>query len=299
MAQPQLFQFEFIAMGCTCQLQLFADQREQANLCAQRVIDDVYQLERRYSRYREDSFLSQINRVAAGGGSIQVDEQTAGLLDYAQTCYDLSDGLFDVSAGLLRQVWRFDRAELPVSEAVESLLLRIGWSKIGWRSPWLSFDVPGMELDFGGIVKEYAADRAVQICRGAGIVSGVVNLGGDLNVIGPRPDGRCWNVGLGATNASIGLNAGAVASSGDYERCFEVDGVRYSHILNPRTGYPVRYLSAVSVVADLCVVAGSASTIAMLKEHDGPQWLAEMGLPHLWVDTQGNQGGSLMQEELG
>ena len=91
----------------------------------------------------------------------------------------------------------------------------------------------------------------------------------------------------------IAVRRGAVASSGDYERCITLDGVRYGHILNPKTGWPVRRLAAVSVVGDLCVVAGSASTIAMLKEDKGPAWLKMMGLPHLWVSVAGDIGGSL------
>ena len=86
---------------------------------------------------------------------------------------------------------------------------------------------------------------------------------------------------------------GALASSGDFERCIEVDGIRYGHILNPKTGWPVRHLAAVSVLADLCVVAGSASTIAMLKEAEGPAWLQNLGVAHMWVDVDGHEGGDL------
>jgi len=82
--------------------------------------------------------------------------------------------------------------------------------------------------------------------------------------------------------------------SRQYERCIEVDGIRYGHILNPKTGWPVRHLAAVSVLADLCVVAGSASTIAMLKEADGPDWLQNLGVAHMWVDVDGTSGGSLV-----
>lgn len=86
---------------------------------------------------------------------------------------------------------------------------------------------------------------------------------------------------------------GAVASSGDYERCMVIDNVRYGHILNPKTGWPVRYLAAVTVLDDFCVVAGSASTIAMLKEADGIEWLNQLNVPHLWVDVHGVSGGLL------
>jgi thiamine biosynthesis lipoprotein len=157
-----------------------------------------------------------------------------------------------------------------------------------------------MEIDFGGVVKEYAVDRAAALCRAAGIKHGVVNLGGDIKIIGSRPDGEAWRIGIrhprqqGTVIETLLLHEGALASSGDYERCIVLDGVRYGHVLNPKTGWPVRHLAAVSVVGDFCVVAGSASTIAMLKEDDGPAWLDSLGLPHLWVDVQGNSGGSFI-----
>jgi thiamine biosynthesis lipoprotein len=141
-----------------------------------------------------------------------------------------------------------------------------------------------MEIDFGGIVKEYAADRAATLCLNAGISHGIVNLGGDIKIIGAHPDGKSWRVGIQHPRdktkvwKALKLKTGALASSGDYERCMVIDGVRYGHILNPKTGYPVRHLTAVSVIADLCVVAGSAATIAMLKEKDGEKWLKSLGL---------------------
>lgn len=158
-----------------------------------------------------------------------------------------------------------------------------------------------MELDFGGIVKEYAVDRAVTLCREAGVESGIINLGGDIKVIGPRPDKRTWQVGIshprqkGAFLDTLALQNGAVATSGDYERCIVVNGVRYGHIFNPKTGWPVRHLATVTVVADFCVIAGSAATIAMLKEEQGSAWLEELGLPHLWVEVNGRRGGSLLE----
>ena len=123
--------------------------------------------------------------------------------------------------------------------------------------------------------------------------------GGDIAIVGRRPDGDAWRIGLqhprseGDTLRTLRLHGGGVASSGDYARCVVIDGVRYGHILNPRSGWPVRHLPAVSVVADFCVVAGSASTIAMLKDEAGPGWLMQLGVRHLWVDVDGRTGGSL------
>lgn len=295
----EFYHCTFKAMGTPCDIQIYARTQAVARQVADAAIADVHRLEALYSRYRSDSFLSAINRVAAKGGSITVDEETAGLLNYAATCYEQSDGLFDITSGTLRRAWRFDQGTLPDPAQIRELLAKVGWHKLRWKTPVLEFMMPGMEIDFGGIVKEYAVDRAAALCLGAGVLHGVINLGGDIKVIGPRADGSPWRIGIRHPRhkediiQTILLHEGALASSGDYERCIMVDGVRYGHILNPKTGWPVRHLAAVSVVADFCVVAGSASTIAMLKEDNGPAWLNSLGLPHLWVDLQGEFGGTL------
>jgi thiamine biosynthesis lipoprotein len=155
-----------------------------------------------------------------------------------------------------------------------------------------------MEIDFGGVVKEYAADRAATLCADAGLRHGLVDLGGDIKVIGPHADGSPWVVGIqhpriaDAVMATLDLSHGAIATSGDYERFVEVEGRRYSHILSPRTGMPVQGLAGVSVVAPECVVAGSAATIAMLMEERGPAWLEEFGLPHVWMEPGLRVGGT-------
>lgn len=275
------------------------ETEERARHIANASIADIKRLEAKYSRYRNDSLISEINRVANNGGSITLDTETCHLLNYAVTCHEQSDGLFDITSGILRKAWHFDRQTLPDKQQLRHLRKKIGWRKLRWNEPVLTFPVKGMELDFGGIVKEYAVDRAAQLCRNAGANHGVINLGGDLKTIGPRTDNQSWRVGIkhprngNAMMQTLLLQQGAVASSGDYERCLIVNGQRYSHILNPKTGWPSRHLTAVSVVADFCVVAGSAATIAILKEQDGPAWLENLGLPHLWVDVNGNSGGSL------
>lgn len=289
----------FNAMGSPCEIKLYAKTRARAEHIARRVIAEIARLESRYSRYRPDSLLSQINRVAATGGHLTVDEETAGLLNYVETCYRESGGLFDITSGVLRHAWRFQDGQLPAPGEIEALLSRVGWRRLRWAPPVLDFPEPGLELDFGGAVKEYAVDRAAALCWEAEIRHGLINLGGDIKIIGPHPDGSPWAIGIRHPRdperfiRTLHLHHGAMASSGDYERCIIVDGVRYGHVLNPRTGWPVGYLAAVSVIADLCVVAGSAATIAMLKETEGPAWLAAMGLPHFWVAVDGSPGGSL------
>ena len=292
----RLHAFPFTAMGSPCMLQLYTRKRLEAKRIAALAIADVRRLETRYSRYRPDSVLSAINRVAAEGGAITVDAETAQLLNYAHLCHQKSDGLFDISSGLLRQAWDFSSNHLPQRLQIERLLGRVGWNKIDWNAPLLTFPVPGMELDFGGIGKEYAADRAATICLEQGIAHGLVDLGGDIKIIGPHPDGSPWQVGIrhprraGTIMARIPLHHGGIASSGDYERFMIVDGRRYSHLLDPKTGWPVEGLSAVTVVAEHCLVAGSACTIAMLKGKQGSCWLEASGFQGLWMDQTERMG---------
>ena len=298
-AMLALFQFPFSAMGSRCEIRLYAPGEARASACAQAAIADVRRLDAKYSRYRTDSVTAEINRVAATGGSIDVDTETATLLDYAETCFEQSDGLFDITSGMLRQAWSPERTTLPEPALLGALLARVGWSKVCWNRPRLAFGVRGIELDFGGVVKEYAADRAAVICAEAGFRHGLVDLGGDIKIIGPHPDGAPWIVGIqhpripDAVMATLELSRGAVATSGDYERFIEIDGRRYSHILSPRTGRPVQGLAGVSVVAEECVVAGSATTIAMLMEERGGAWLEEVGLPHVFMDGDMRIGGTL------
>lgn len=295
------YHHDFKAMGSPCAIQLYARSKEKAEQAARVVMADVSRLEAKYSRYRADSFLSEINRVAAKGGRIDVDDETAGLLDYAAMCYQQSDGLFDITSGILRRAWDFKAGKIPDQKTIQALLNRIGWHKIIWQRPNLAFAVPDMEIDFGGVVKEYAVDRAASLCFDAGIRHGLVNLGGDIKIIGPHPDGSPWRIAIRHPRQSGGilqallLRSGALASSGDYERCIVLDGVRYGHVLNPKTGWPVNYMAAVSVIGEFCVVAGSASTIGMLKGEAGPDWLSSLGLPHLWVNVRGESGGSLIE----
>lgn len=291
----------FHAMGTPCELRLAAADAATAQAAAAQVVADVQRLERRYSRYRSDSDLAAINRVADAGGALDVDTETAALLDCAHTCHAQSDGLFDISSGLLRRAWRWDSGHPPGHDELAALLPRVGWHHVRWQRPRLAFGVAGMELDLGGIVKEHAADRAAALLADAGIVHALVNLGGDVRVLGPQPDGSPWRIGIrhprrpGELLATVALSQGALASSGDYERGMVVDGVRHGHILDPRSGWPVHGLVAASVAAPLCVVAGSACTIAMLKGRDGPGWLAGMALPCLWMDEQGRAGGPLLE----
>lgn len=296
----RLERFGFRAMGSPCELQLWGPSRDALRPHARACLDEILRLERKYSRYREDSLASRINRSAGDSLGIEVDEETAALLDFAQTAHRESGGRFDPTSGVLRRVWRFDSGRLPDPEALEATRALVGWSQLRWERPRLILPKAGMELDFGGFVKEYAADRAAALCRARGLVSGMVDLGGDLAVVGAHPDGRPWSVGIRHPRhpdraiARIPLAAGGLATSGDYERFMIVDGVRHSHLLDPRTGQSFREGPAcVSVVAPCCLIAGVTSTIAMLhRETRSLDFLEEVGLPHLLVRQSGEVEGT-------
>ncbi|MFI5315288.1 MAG: FAD:protein FMN transferase [Myxococcota bacterium] len=292
--------YPFRAMGSPCELQLYGEPRARIDEVADAAKSLVLGLERKYSRYRDDSALSEINRSAGDSAGVEVDAETASLLDYAETAFRHSGGLFDVTSGTLRSVWDFASGRVPSRAEVARALSRVGWSRLRWSRPRLVLPVPGMELDFGGFVKEYAVDCVTDLCRARGIAHGMVDLGGDLRAIGPHPDGQPWIVGIRDPRAperamaTVPLRSAGLATSGDYERCMVVDGVRYTHILDPRTGFPVRGLRSASVVAAQCLVAGTATTIALLKgARGGARFLDGLGLPNLRMDARGRLAGSL------
>ena len=292
------YRHPFRAMGSPCHVTLYARSHSAAMMAGTRVEQEVRRIESLFSRYLEDSALSCFNREAHGVDGYLMDEEMAGLIDYATTCHQQSEGKFDITSGILRQAWRFDGStiQLPDRDHIASLLPAIGLEYLTVENKRARFQRPGMEIDFGGIGKEYAVDRACGILIEMGYRHAVVNFGGDLRVVGPKPDDTPWEIGIhhprkaDTVLATLEIREGAVATSGDYERSLLIEGVRYSHLLDPRTGWPVRGLASVSVVAPLALIAGSASTIGMLMGQEGPDWLSALGLPCLWVDESGKIG---------
>jgi FAD:protein FMN transferase len=283
----------FSVMGGFGEVHLAGPSTEACRGSIERAIAEVRRIEAAYSRYRPDSIVSRINAAAGSAEPVMVDAETASLLDYADRLWTLSEGRFDLTSGVLRKAWNFTRAVLPTPEQLAEARRLIGWQRVQRDGQRLRLPDAGMELDFGGIGKEYAADRAATLLADLGHGSGWVNLGGDIRVLGPQPDGEPWRFGIqhprepGATVASLALGHGALATSGDYERCIEIDGQRYSHLLDPLTGWPVAGWQSVSVLAPLCVAAGSLSTIAMLQGEGALTWLDRQGASYLAIDADG------------
>ena len=291
-------------MGSPCELWFYTDSVIHGQDVVKTATNEVARLDAKYSRYHADSITCRINRAAGTGKGVAVDDETAALIDYAAEAYAQSSGLFDITSGVLQHVWSFDSSVLPSQAAIDRQLALIGWPRVKWRQRVIELPEPGMEIDLGGCMKEYAADRLVELCHALDIRHGMVDLGGDIAIIGPHPDGSCWRVGIrhprypDRPKTVIEVGAGAVATSCDYERYMIVDGKRYCDLLNPKTGWPVDGLQAVSVLADNCMLAGAFATIAMLKgSSEGPQWLDEVGLATLRIDAAGRTSGALSLDD--
>jgi thiamine biosynthesis lipoprotein len=277
-------------MGCPCEIGVYSTDHHAAGQVLDEVEGEVHRLDQKYSHYREDSYITTLQNRALRAGGVEVDAETAALLDYANTQFELSDGMFDITAGGLTRLWR-ERKDLPSPESLKDTLAYTGWERLSWRGGRLELPV-GMQLELGGVVKEYAADRAALFLKRANIRSAFVELGGDIHVTGPRPDGLPWSMGIRSPEragsgidevfAEIPVYSGGLATSGDYERYTEIDGKRYHHIINPKTGWPVESFCSVSVHAPTCLLAGSISTMAMLMgAEEGLAFLESCGFTWL------------------
>jgi thiamine biosynthesis lipoprotein len=291
------WQLRFSAMASPCEVLMDGGDAALAHELLGLARTEAVRIEHTYSRYREDSMLSRLHRHALEhpGEPVEVDAETAALLDLAAQCHTLSGGLFDITSGVLRQAWTFDGSDrLPEPATVARWLARVGWGRLIWQRPHLTLQ-PGMQLDLGGIGKEYAVDRVLgllmQRCADLPLL---VNFGGDLAVSGPQRGGAPWRVGIERPAGSaaavpeagelvLELTQGALATSGDARRYLMKDGVRYGHILDPRSGWPVPGAPhSVTVAAATCTEAGLFSTLAMLQGPGAEDFLREQGLP-CWV----------------
>ncbi len=285
--------FRFSAMASECEVRIVGLSHRKAEPLARAAIAEVRRIEAKFSRYRAQSIVSRINALAGTGQSLEVDDETAHLLDFAAQLHAASQGLFDITSGILRQAWDFRARRIPSSAAIKALLPLIGWSLVHWKGHRIALPRAGMELDFGGFGKEYAADRAATLLQSSGVRHGLVNLGGDIRLAGARPGGQPWILGIQHPREvacmidSMALTDGALATSGDYERYFDLDGVRYCHVLDPRSGWPVTAWRSVSVVAPACLAAGALTTVAMLKGAGAIDFLQTQNVGYLAVDACG------------
>ena len=267
----------FTAMGTPCEVQVETRDRRLAAELARIGEAEARRIEEKYTRYKPTGVVWAINNAA--GMPVEVDEETAGLIDYAGQVHALSQGRFDVTSGVLRRAWTFDGSDrVPDPEQVAALKPLVGWGKVIWERPRLILPA-GMEIDLGGICKEYAVDRAAMAIMAAADCPALINFGGDLRTTRAKAGGR-WAVAIESLDPAkvsgglLHIGEGAIATSGDAKRFLLKEGKRYSHILDPRTGWPVESPPrSVTVAARTCVQAGTLSTLAMLLGREAEAFL--------------------------
>lgn len=273
----------FFAMASPCEVLLDMSDLEEVQRIGLVAAGEASRIEAKFSRYRSDSVVSAINRSA--GTTVELDAETAALIDYAARCYELSSGLFDITSGVLRRAWKFDGSDrVPAQSEIDALLGLVGFDRIDWRAPHLTL-APGMEIDFGGIGKEYAVDRALALVEAQSDCALLVNFGGDLRTNRPPAAGP-WRVAIERPDTDrearllLDVTQGGLATSGDTHRYLVRDGVRYGHILDPRSGWPVRDAPrSVTVAAGSCTEAGMYCTLAMLNGAGAEELLERAGVP--------------------
>ena len=276
-----------MAMASPCDVLMEVEDESTAQEILNAVASEAWRIEDKFSRYKKDNIIFQINH--SNGELVAIDEETSRLLDFANELFEISEGLFDVTSGVLRQLWKFDGSDnVPEKKQVKKLLKKIGWQKIDRQDAGVRLP-EGMEIDLGGIGKEYAVDRCVQIARQKTKQSVLVNFGGDLAMTTARNNNTFWSVGRLITGSDeacgiFQLYRGAIATSGDANRYLLQDGVRYSHILNPKTGWSVVDAPhTVSVAAATCIEAGMMSTLAMLQGGRAEEFLKLQEVDY-WID---------------
>jgi len=259
---------------------------------AQRALVDAFmemqRIEALMSVNKPDSEISRLNREAASH-PVRTSGEVLDILSRSIDFCHRSNGLFDITVGPLSELWGFsgdDPVVVPDSEAVLSLQRLTGCERvsINWTDSTVSFSDPGVEVDLGGIAKGYAVDRATAVLRARGINDFIVNAGGDLYASGEKEPGVPWRIGIKHPRKTDGLIARmdardqAVVTSGDYERFVIVNGRRYHHILDPRTGFPATSSQSVTVVAKSAEAADAWATYLFVagkeaSEGDGPERL--------------------------
>ncbi len=266
-----LYTTRFALMGGGASVK-FVDGRgcEEATRIARAVEADARRIEMKFSRYRETSVISEINRNA-GRTPVAVDEETERLVTAALDLARTTGGRFDPTVGVLRRVWDFRSGRVPSPAEVEALLPLVDASAVSVEDATVFLRRAGMELDLGGVGKEYAVDRAAEILEREGVGAAVVDFAGDVRTLGMRGDGRPWSVGVVDPDdtrrcrfAVRTVGASGVATSGTYERGFVKDGRRYHHLIDATTGWPAQGLASVTVVDGTTFRAGRFATAAFL-----------------------------------
>jgi thiamine biosynthesis lipoprotein len=274
-------------MASPCEVLVDTDDTSEAEGAFAAAEAEARRIEQKFSRYRNDNIIYAVNH--SDGAPVVVDDETASLIDYAAICYGMSDGMFDITSGVLRRVWTFDGGtRVPSRRAIRDSLRHVGWPRVAWQRPALTLP-RGMEIDLGGIGKEYAVDRAAALVAASARSPFLLNFGGDLYASAPRRGGALWSVGVDDPGGSaavlyrLEVAHGGIATSGDAHRFVRWRGKRLGHILNPKTGWPIEGAPrSITVAARTCTEAGTLSTLAYLQGPGAREYLEASGV-QFWL----------------
>ncbi|HUF63480.1 MAG TPA: FAD:protein FMN transferase [Verrucomicrobiales bacterium] len=295
-----LFRHEFVEphMGTRFRIVVYGDDRREAEAAVRKAFDRVADLEGSMSDYDSDSEIMRFCRAPAGE-AVLLSEDLFAVLERAQGLSETTAGAFDVTVGNYSRHWRraMRRAELPDPVALAEMGLSSGYEKLSLNraSRTGTLAAAGMRLDLGGIAKGYAADAALGALKANGFSSALVAASGDIAVGDPPPDREGWRVGVASIDAEDGqradtllLKRAAVSTSGDQWQFVEIDGVRYSHIIDPRTGLGLRDRIGVTVVAPDATTSDSyATAVSVLGAVRGVELIAQSpGLEALIVEMR-------------
>ncbi len=261
-----------LVMGTLVEIKAFGADEALLHRAVSDAFSEMGRLEELFSSHRAES---EISLLSAATTTVSVSQETAELLLLGQQIAVQSSGAFDLSLGALKKLWAIetDAPQVPTAEQLAAALRGVGPQAMQLDGLQVKKSIPELQIDLGGIAKGYAVDRALEVLRRAGIASATVNAGGDIALLGDK-QGRPWRIGIqhprkaGELLTRLDVTDRAVVSSGDYERFFERDGIRYHHIFDPRTGQPARLCQSVTVVAATAASADALATAAFVL---GPQ----------------------------
>jgi thiamine biosynthesis lipoprotein len=254
------FQFTATKMGSPFTLVFYADDSTRATRVATAAFAVVDSLNQVFSDYLSDSELNQLSRSASSGDTFPVSGQLYTVLRLSQKASKQSKGAFDITIGPLSHLWRKARREktFPAADSIQKALEKTGYRKlaIDTETKRVTLSEPGMQLDLGGIAKGYVAQQVIDFLKAAGVQSALADAGGDIACSNPPPGKSGWTVGINVPGSgdeilpeTITISNGAVATSGDLYQYMEHNGKRYSHIIDPRTGYGVPFQRNITVIA--------------------------------------------------
>lgn len=296
--EPQSFKKTIEAMSTYVTITVVAKKEKAASSAISAAFTEISRLEGLLSFWDEDSEISRINQNA-GIAPVKVSKETIELAERAIAIATRTDGAFDPTIGPVVSLWDFQAAKVPTKDEVASSLKLVDYKKvvIDKTAGTIYLLDKGMTFDTGGIAKGYATDRAVEVLKANGITSGLVAIAGDIRAFGTKPDGLPWQVGIRDPRSNdpeslmgtVELSDEAISTSGDYERYFILDGKRYHHIINPKTGFPSGGVMSASVVAKTSVDADGYSTAVFVMGHRMGMRTARLnGFEAMVVDLRGN-----------